>query len=384
MGGDSVILNNVKRCLFFVIFCSCHLFYPPCLEAHNEDNRAIEFPDVPGYLTLVCDLHMHTIFSDGSVGPNIRVTEAKKDHVDVIAMTEHLEYQSWKDDIPNPDRNRSFQIATQYAKNTEVMVINGSEITRSMPPGHANAIFVKDANKLLIDDPMKVFKEARRQDAFIFWNHPHWISQSPDAEIPLDTMHINLMKQGLLEGIEVVNDTTYSDEGLQLALDYNLTILGTSDIHGIVDWQYKIPFGGHRPVTLVFAAEKTPSSLKRALRKGRTVVWYQENLIGKHENLVPLINACLSSKDAVYIKNSTVVNVKLTNIADAPYTLRNISRYNFYTDVDVFTIDPHGEKILDIKIGEKKRKFTMQFEVLNALTAPATHPVITILIKPKF
>jgi len=370
--------------LFFAIFCSWYLIYPPYLKAHNKDNRAIEFPDIPSYLTLVCDLHMHTIFSDGSVAPNIRVTEASKDHVDVIAITEHLEYQSWKKDIPHPDRNRSFQIATQYAKNTEVMVINGSEITRSMPPGHANAIFVKDANKLLIDDPIEVFKEARRQDAFIFWNHPHWISQSPDAKIPLDPIHINLIEQGLLEGIEVVNDTTYSDEGLQLALDYNLTILGTSDIHGIIDWQYKIPFGGHRPVTLVFATEKTPSSLKRALRKGRTVVWYKENLIGKHENLVPLINACLDSKDAFYINNSTVVNVKLANNSDASYSLRNISRYNFYSDVDVFTINPHGEKILDIKTGEKKRKFSMQFEVLNALTAPATHPVITILIKPKF
>ncbi len=370
--------------MFFTIFCSWHVIYPPNLKAHNKYNRAIEFPNIPGYLTLVCDLHMHTIFSDGSVAPNIRVTEAEKDHVDVIATTEHLEYQSWQKDIPHPDRNRSFQIATQYAKNTEVMVINGSEITRSMPPGHANAIFVKDANKLLIDDPIEVFKEARRQDAFIFWNHPHWISQSPDAKIPLDTIHINLIEQGLLEGIEVVNDTTYSDEGLQLALDYNLTILGTSDIHGIVDWQYKIPFGGHRPVTLVFATEKTPSSLKRALRKGRTVIWYKENLIGKHENLVPLINACLNSKDAFYINNSTVVNVKLENNSDASYSLRNISRYNFYSDVDVFTINPHGEKILDIKTGEKKRKFSMQFEVLNALTAPATHPVITILMKPKF
>jgi len=44
-----------------------------------------------------------------------------------------------------------------------------------------------------------------------------------------------LIRDGLLQGIEVVNDTTYSDEALQIALDYNLTILGTSDIHGIVD-----------------------------------------------------------------------------------------------------------------------------------------------------
>ena len=60
----------------------------------HENDRKIEFPDVPNYKTLLCDLHMHTVFSDGSVWPNIRVMEANKDGLDVIATTEHLEYQS--------------------------------------------------------------------------------------------------------------------------------------------------------------------------------------------------------------------------------------------------------------------------------------------------
>ena len=94
-------------------------------------------------------------------------------------------------------------------------------------------------------------------------------------------MHKTLIAEGLIEGIEIVNDTTFSNEALQLALDYNLTILGTSDIHGIVDWQYRIPSGGHRPVMLVFAPEKTKSSLKKALKAGQTVVWFKDKLIGK-------------------------------------------------------------------------------------------------------
>ena len=177
--------------------------------AHGgSNNRAIEFPDLPGYKTLVCDLHMHTVFSDGSVWPNIRVMEAQKDGLDVIATTEHIEYQSWIKDIPHPDRNRSFELATGFAKNSELMVINGSEITREMPPGHANAIFIKDANKLMVDDPIDAYREARKQDAFIFWNHPYWACQSPDASVPLDQLHLELIQDGLLEGIEVVNDTT--------------------------------------------------------------------------------------------------------------------------------------------------------------------------------
>ena len=263
------------------------------------------------------------------------------------------------------------------------MVINGSEITRDMPPGHANAIFIKDANKLMVADPIDAYREARKQDAFIFWNHPYWASQSPDASVPLDQLHLELIQDGLLEGIEVVNDTTYSNEAFQLALDHNLTILGTSDIHGIIDWQYRIPSGGHRPVTLVFAFEKSQSSLKRALRKGQTVVWFNKKLLGKSDFLIPLINSSLSIRSASYIRNSTIVHVVLANNSDAPYVLRNQSTYDFYNNTDLIMIPPHGEAIIDVRTIDKKRKFEMQFEVLNALSAPAKHPIFTILVRPK-
>ncbi|MDX1409595.1 MAG: hypothetical protein R3330_15715, partial [Saprospiraceae bacterium] len=116
----------------------------------HQHNRSIEFPDVPGYLTLVCDFHQHTVFSDGSVWPDIRIQEAARDSVDAISLTEHIEYQPRKADLPNPDRNRSFELARLYARPYDLIVINGSEITRDMPPGHHNAIFVQDANKLMI------------------------------------------------------------------------------------------------------------------------------------------------------------------------------------------------------------------------------------------
>ena len=77
---------------------------------------------------------MHSVFSDGSVWPDIRIEEAKRDGLDVIATTEHLEYHTWKDDILHPNRNRSYEYHNQFAWGSNVMVINGSEITRDMPP----------------------------------------------------------------------------------------------------------------------------------------------------------------------------------------------------------------------------------------------------------
>ena len=118
-------------------------------HTHTGIDRKISFPDIKGYKTLSCDLHTHTVFSDGSVWPSIRVAEANKDGLDAIAGTEHIEYQSYKDDIPHPDRNRSYDLTKKYAKGSDLMVIAGTEITKKMPPGHANAIFVKDVIKIM-------------------------------------------------------------------------------------------------------------------------------------------------------------------------------------------------------------------------------------------
>ena len=349
----------------------------------SVSSRKIKFPDIKGYKTLVCDLHMHSVFSDGSVWPDIRIEEAEKDGLDAIAVTEHLEYQPWSKDIPNPDRNRSFEYHKYFAKDSDIMVINGSEITREMPPGHANAIFIKDANKLLVDDYLDAFKEARKQDAFIFWNHPYWASQSPDASVPMNEVNIKLIEEGLIEGIEIVNDTTFSNDAFQIALDYNLTILGTSDIHGIVDWQYKIPSGGHRPTTLVFTREKTQPGLKSALKKGQTVVWFKDKLIGKPDFLIPLLNASLVVKSANYIKSTTVAHVTIQNNSCAPYILSNKSQFDFYNTTNLVSIPPNGSTVVDVRTIDKKKSFQLYFEIINALVEPNKHPTIKLDVKLK-
>ena len=101
-------------------------------------------------------------FSDGSVWPDVRIQEALRDSVDAVAMTEHLEYQPHEDDIPHPGRNRSHELTETYARPYDMLVVYGAEITRNTPPGHVNALFIQDANRLLIADSPAVFGEARR------------------------------------------------------------------------------------------------------------------------------------------------------------------------------------------------------------------------------
>ena len=257
----------------------------------GAQSRAIQFPDVDGYQMLAVDLHTHSVFSDGSVWPVIRVQESERDGVSLFAVTEHLEFQPRAADIPNPDRNRSYAVAAEWAGSTgsDVIVVNGAEISRDMPPGHVNAVFLREANALLMDDAMEVLREANRQGAFVFWNHPNWISQRRDGVARLTDMHKELIANGLLHGIEVANAHTYSAGALQIALDYNLAILGVSDIHGLIDWDYEVHGGGHQTVTLVLAGERTAESIREALDANRTAAWKEGELIAREDILAPCL-----------------------------------------------------------------------------------------------
>lgn len=350
--------------------------------ADGQDvDRAISFPDIPGYTTLKCDFHIHTVFSDGSVWPNIRVQEALKDGLDAISLTEHIEYQPHAADIPHPDRNRSYLIAKEQAKAHDLMIVHGAEITRDLPPGHANAIFIKDANKLVLLDSIEAYREAKRQGGFIFWNHPNWIAQQRNGKATLTDLHRRLISEGLLDGIEVVNDVTYSDEALQIALDNDLTIIGTSDIHGLIDWQYELGKGGHRPISLVFAAERSEESIRQALLERRSVAWFNNLLVGRNEVLQPLVEASLSVVECTYQGPSSVATVILANNSDASYILRNQTDYTFHAHADVITVPAQSETKIEVKTSQQMGTFELSFEVLNAVIAPGMHPSVTIPVK---
>ena len=109
----------------------------------------------------------------------------------------------------------------------------------------------------------------------------------------------------------------------------------------------------------------------------------KKKLIGKGDFLIPLINSTLEVKSAKYFTNTTVAHVTISNSSDAPYTLRNHSEYDFYNLTDLVIIPEHGKTNIDVRTIKKLRKFTLQFEVLNALTAPKTHPVIDIIVRAK-
>lgn len=339
--------------------------------------RPLSYPDIAGYKTLKTDLHQHTVFSDGKVWPTIRVMEALRDSLDVISLTEHLEYQPHQEDIPHPDRNRSFELvkAMEEAKEHGLLIVHGSEITRSEPVGHSNAIFISDANQLLHDKPEDAFAAAKKQGAFVFWNHPAWYAQSPKGTPILSDFQKARIADGELHGIEVINTTDYSVEALQLALEQNLTIMGTSDIHGLIDWDYTEK-GHSRPITLVFAKERSIESLREALFAGRTVAVYNDLLVGKEEFLIPLLRASIEVVKAKYVEDTQVLKIELKNISSSDLLFENQMEYTFYDSSPVFEIPARATETLLIKTLETKGSIDLKLKALGCFTAPKEQPVI--------
>lgn len=336
----------------------------------------MNYPNIDGYKTLKADLHIHTVFSDGNVWPTIRVQEALRENLDAISLTEHLEYQPHLEDIPHPDRNRSYNLALKEAEEHNLLLVHGSEITRSAPIGHNNAVFIKDANVLLAEEGLTSFKEAKKQNAFVFWNHPAWHDQSPQGTPILSNFQKERIKSGELHGIEVINTFDYAEESLALALEHNLTIMGTSDIHGLIDWDYTEK-GNHRPITLVFAKEKSLEGLQEALFAGRTVAVYNDLLVGKEEFLKPLLQASIKIMSAKYINKTQVLEVVLENVSSSPLLFQNEMDYSFYSSSPVFEIPAFDKYTLRIKTLEEKESIDLKLKAIGTFTAPKISPVVT-------
>lgn len=409
--------------LKFKPFLICILvFVSVFISAHGKvggfidhDRTVINFPDTEEFKVFTVDLHTHSAFSDGHVWPNVRVAEAEREGIDLIAITEHLEYQPHAADIPHENRNRAYEIALESKQNdSDLIVINGSEITRLFPPGHINAVFVSDANKLInidkskqsiLDEKLKTAPqsfldeytgnpwfndaglaalwpveealiEARRQNAFVFWNHPVWSAETDNVETIVGELNRSLFEKDLIHGIEVVNGQWFSDEAFQIAIDFDLTLLGNSDVHGLTEWDYLNQPMGHRPLTLVLAKERTQSSIKEALFNNRTVIWYKNELIGLEQNLLPLLDKALEIVDVNY-KGRTIGNVQLKNHTDVRFMLRVADNSLIENSSNIIIVEPNDITVFELKYA-RGNPISLNVEVLNAYIKPKTHPIINL------
>jgi predicted metal-dependent phosphoesterase TrpH len=280
----------------------------------------IKLPEVMGYHFLKCDFHMHTIFSDGTVWPTFRVDEAWEEGLDAIAITDHLENQPSRKFVGG-DHNSSYQMALEEAKEKDILLIHATEITRSMPPGHLNALFLTDANQLIKSTPTEALEAAKKQGAFIMWNHPGWKPQQPDScrWMPL---HQELFEKGLINGIEVFNEQEYYPVALNWCINRNLTVFCNSDIHGLISHFYNLETS-HRPMTLVLARDRSIDCIREALFDNQTLAYFDNILAGKEELLKAFFEASVTIKSTGTTDSKKRELFKVTNISAIPFNLEN-------------------------------------------------------------
>jgi len=348
----------------------------------NAQKRKEFFKSPEGVFYVSSDLHIHSVFSDGVVWPTVRVDEALRDSIDLISLTEHLEYQSHLYDIPHNNRNRSFQIADEYVQKRPLSIVHGTEITKPMPPGHFNAIFIKDANKFFGNDKeplnfIDAINEANNQGAFVFWNHPMWEANRSDGIAKLDPIHIDVINNKLLHGIEVVNFDTFSEEAMQIAIENELTMMGTSDVHVLIEWDFNIEKESfHRPITFIMSKNRTMKSVRDALFNGDTFIWYRDLIIGKSKNLKQVIENNLEVISKGYKYNNRKVEIlqlEFINKSVAPISLNYIGDYTFHNDYKYIELEPKSSKNIFVKTKKIENKIELEFEVLNYVVAPKTN-----------
>ncbi len=83
-------------------------------------------------------------------------------------------------------------------------------------------------------------------------------------------------------------------------------------MHGLIDCDYDVHGGGHRTATLVLAEERTAESIREALHANRTAAWKGNELIGREDVVVPLLEATLVVSGVRY-RGGSVVTVALAN-----------------------------------------------------------------------
>ena len=359
---------------------------------HEATRKEVVLPGVNGYNVYKADLHTHTIFSDGQVLPALRVREAWLDGLDIMAVTEHVEYRPHEDTFVDyledyvskkydkaannrlvdggqvgkegimVDLNYCVQQSQSAAKQYGLLIIPGCEITRNgTTVGHFNALFTSDNNTIYNPDPVQAVRNAKAQNAIVMHNHPGWTRKNIDFT---ETEKV-LYGEGLIDGVEVMNGSEFYPGIVDRVNERGLFIAANSDIHATTAIDYKLN-GTERPMTLIFAKDKSLESIKEALVADRTLALGFNTVCGAEQLLKDFFVAGVKTQ-VVSVDSKDRSTVMLTNCTSVPYLIKVGNGNPRY-------LDPFSTISLRSAAGEK----VLKFQVLNMFSAKDTHPVVEV------
>jgi hypothetical protein len=343
-------------------------------------------PQIKGYNIYKADLHIHTVYSDGDVSAKGRVTEAYYDGLDIIAITDHLEYrpyeqnmlratQGYHKELPAAKNNKithkaadkdgiladlnvPYEEAKKPAQRLGMLAIPGVEITRHPDKvGHYNALFIKDANTIYDADPAQSIRNAKKQGALVMHNHPGWKRKTVD----MNEFHQQVYGEGLIDGVEIVNGGSFGSKLIKRCLDNKLFMAAATDAHSTTHYIYD-GRGYFRTCTFVLAKELSLKAVKEALVKDRTLAYAYDNVIGSEELVREFFNNSVKMNVA-YTSSKGEKTVVFTNMTSIPMRLRRAAKG------EGALLNPFQS--ISFKVAKDK---DLTFTVLNLWTADEEHP----------
>ena len=358
----------------------------------------ILLPQVKGFNVYKGDFHVHTSYSDGTVNPAGRIVEGWLDGLDIIAITDHYENHNGikkflKVTAPyNEDGQPTAYINTTKANrvaadfnaihaeaeaqikkgNYPMLLIKGCEMARNAKThGHFNCLFLKDLNGLYHKDMAEAFRKVKAQGGIVIHNHPAWRRDTSDKT----PFHEQVYKEGLIDGVEVVNGFSFYPHIVRRCVDEKLTMFANTDIHSVSTYT-RMPAEPFRTMTLVLAKELTEKSVKEAILKHRTLAYMSGNVIGKEEWLAELLNASIDCRVVLEDKEKGTRKFQITNFSSIPYSLRRGKK--------IYTVEPFKSVFVTIgKEKDSKKYAAPKFTVENMWHVDYKHPVVVLDIDKK-
>jgi hypothetical protein len=134
-------------------------------------------------------------------------------------------------------------------------------------------------------------------------------------------------------------------------------------------------------MTFVHVEERTPEAVKKALFDRKTVVWFNDMILGKEESVKKVLSENLFVVNPSYPKDKTILGFDLVNKSALPIQLEYIGSYSFHEHASVFTIPPYSNMKLKIKTKSNNTSIELPFRVLNAYVGPKKN--LTLSLKTK-
>jgi len=268
-------MSHARFAVSVLLLCVVAFAVPAARAADQVVREEAPFPvivdpEATGSAEPVCyevlrgDFHMHTVYSDGSLSPADRVMEAWQYGFDVIAITDHRNFNAYEHALPT-------------AEALDIVLLRGMETGLN---GKEHVVALDFSADYEPRNPHQ-WAEVPGQ-ATVFYQEQWTRLASAGGYAIYAHPHVGL-RETMLWGES--HGTYWYPFAFDWAIEHNLTIFANSDVHGArssVD----------QTVTLVLARDRSRQGVMEALGGRRTVAYFNNMLCG-HQWVLELLMASL-------------------------------------------------------------------------------------------